>query len=112
MLEPAGDHSHTGGTVAINSADPVAIAGRLTVNRDGLTFAMNAKARRLIATDAVYIEGGTLTLDLDSTNTPAAGTRLTLPSGENLAGRFARVDSGNTAVELSYSADSVIATIQ
>ncbi|WP_348764945.1 hypothetical protein [uncultured Salinisphaera sp.] len=112
MLEPAGDNSHTGGTVVINSAEPVAIVGRLTVNREGLTVVMNAKARRLIATDTVYNEGGTLTLDFDSANAPAAGTRLTLPSGGNLAGRFARLDSGNTAVGLSYSADSVIATIQ
>ncbi|MBS63720.1 phosphatase PAP2 family protein [Salinisphaera sp.] len=108
----AGDVYVDGGTVAIDSPEPVAIAGNLTVNRGGLTFAMDAEARRLIATKTVYIEGGTLTLDFDSADVPAAGTQLTLLSGGNLAGRFARVDSGDTPVELAYSADSVIATVQ
>ena len=51
-------------------------------------------------------------LELSFESAPAAGTAFTLLTADKIGGEFATVSAGEVDIELSYSDDKVVATVQ
>ncbi|MBM95943.1 MAG: hypothetical protein CMI09_08880 [Oceanospirillaceae bacterium] len=99
-----------GGDVVVDAEGELAVSNLVVDATGTLAIEMDADAVQVAATGTAYVAGASLELSFESA--PAAGTAFTLLTADKIGGEFATVSAGEVDIELSYSDDKVVATVQ
>ncbi|WP_221794049.1 autotransporter-associated beta strand repeat-containing protein [Oceanobacter mangrovi] len=117
VLSAASDAAFGSGTVYVSGGDmqidadgAVAVSDLLIDAAGTLAVEMDDDSNQLAVSGTAYVEGAALELSFDSA--PTAGTEYTILTADEIGGEFGSVYAGDVEVSLSYTATSVIATVE
>lgn len=99
------------GTVRVQAAETLAVAGDFTMEDGNLEIAMDDDSSQLHVDGLLYLEGGTLDLDLSDYEIGKAKD-ITLLTAGKLTGKFDHVTSDGYKVTVKYKDNKVIAHIK